>query len=170
MPGAAPGVRCTLAQMWQHAPGGCLPLDARWGAGAAGWARAGTADAAPTWRRAARAAARLRSAAGGGPGSRGGARLLSRAARAGSFTSGLSQLVEKMRYTLYGKHRRTTFDASACARALPSRPAPCGRSGAQRLPTTCRRVSGSRASEARVDLCSVFWQHCSGLASGERAV
>jgi len=59
------------------------------------------------------------------PGLHGGARL-SRAARAGSFTSGLSQLVEKMRYTLYGKHRRTTFDASACARAPPGRPAPCG--------------------------------------------
>jgi hypothetical protein len=35
--------------------------------------------------------------------------------RAGSFTSGLTHLVEKMRYTLYGKHRRTTFDASSSA-------------------------------------------------------
>lgn len=34
---------------------------------------------------------------------------------AGSFTSGLAQLVEKMRYVLYGKHRRTTIDASASA-------------------------------------------------------
>ena len=32
---------------------------------------------------------------------------------AGSFTCGLVQLVDKIRYTLYGKHRRTTFDASA---------------------------------------------------------
>ncbi len=105
---------------------GCPPLDMRWGAGAAGWARAGTACAAAISCRAARAAARPRSAAGGGSGLHGGARLLSRARGAGSFTSGLSQLVEKMRYTLYGKHRRTTFDASACARAPPGRPAPCG--------------------------------------------
>jgi hypothetical protein len=38
------------------------------------------------------------------------------AARAGSFTSGLPQLVDRMRYTLYGKHRRTTIDASSSAR------------------------------------------------------
>ena len=30
---------------------------------------------------------------------------------AGSFTSSLAQLVDKMRYILYGKHRRTTIDA-----------------------------------------------------------
>ncbi|KAK9827988.1 hypothetical protein WJX81_005593 [Elliptochloris bilobata] len=31
----------------------------------------------------------------------------------GSFTSGIAALVEKMRYVLYDKHRRTTIDASA---------------------------------------------------------
>ena len=36
--------------------------------------------------------------------------------RAGSYTSGLAQLVDRMRYVLYGKHRRTTIDASASAR------------------------------------------------------
>jgi len=44
------------------------------------------------------------------------------AARAGSFTSGLPQLVDRMRYTLYGKHRRTTIDASSSARPPVSRP------------------------------------------------
>jgi len=34
---------------------------------------------------------------------------------AGSYTSGLAHLVDKMRYVLYGKHRRTTIDASASA-------------------------------------------------------
>lgn len=34
---------------------------------------------------------------------------------AGSFTSGIAALVEKMRYVLYAKHRRTTIDASAGA-------------------------------------------------------
>ena len=41
--------------------------------------------------------------------------LLSCALRAGSFTSGLAMLVDKIRYILYGKHRRTTFDANVGA-------------------------------------------------------
>lgn len=51
---------------------------------------------------------------------------LGRMRRAGSFTSGLAQLVEKMRYLLYGKHPRTTIDASSGAtrrvRAPPRSP------------------------------------------------
>ena len=40
---------------------------------------------------------------------------------AGSYTSGLAHLVDKMRYVLYGKHRRTTIDASASAhRHIPA--------------------------------------------------
>ena len=34
---------------------------------------------------------------------------------AGSFNSGLAHLVDKLRYVLYGKHRRTTIDASISA-------------------------------------------------------
>lgn len=39
---------------------------------------------------------------------------------AGSFNSGLAHLVDKLRYVLYGKHRRTTIDASISA--APSLP------------------------------------------------
>ena len=48
---------------------------------------------------------------------------------AGSYTSGLAQLVDRMRYVLYGKHRRTTIDASASTLRdstvpLPGKPIP----------------------------------------------
>ena len=39
--------------------------------------------------------------------------------RSGSFNSGLAHLVDKLRYVMYGKHRRTTIDASASAHPLP---------------------------------------------------
>jgi len=58
------------------------------------------------------------------------------AARAGSFTSGLPQLVDRMRYTLYGKHRRTTIDASSSARRH-ARLALAAREHAERCHSSC---------------------------------
>ena len=39
------------------------------------------------------------------------------AARAGTYNSGLPHLIDKLRYVVYGKHRRTTIDASERASA-----------------------------------------------------
>ena len=84
---------------------------------------------------------------------------LERMWHAGSFTSGLAQLVEKMRYLLYGKHPRTTIDASSGAtrrvRAPPRSPG-----NAKDAEHPAAQFAGANCSNAAwsTNTACEFWQ------------